>query len=106
MSPRARKKSQRAQRYPSLALEADAGAGGVIADCISNRRATGLESRHFFVSRRTIDRRNGHIDQAEIDRQLTAMMDEVIDGRSHHGQAFLRENHTIAVAQRPLLFVV
>src|SRR6185436_13761461 len=54
-----------------------------------------------LVGRRSVDRWKRHVVETQIDGELAAMVDQVIDVRAHHGAARRREEHAIAVFEGP-----
>ncbi|TMQ68507.1 MAG: hypothetical protein E6K78_00725 [Candidatus Eisenbacteria bacterium] len=54
-----------------------------------------------LVGRRPVDRGQRHVDQSQVDAQLSAMVNQVIDGLANHRDARQGEEHAIAGLERP-----
>src|SRR5439155_15962056 len=60
------------------------------------------EHAAFLIRRIVVDRRDGYAQQAQVNGQLSAMMDGVIEHLSaQHQPAWLRENHMVARLEAP-----
>ena len=54
-----------------------------------------------LVGGRAVDRWDGDVDEPQVDGELAAMMDKVIDGRPDRRPSRAGEQHAVAVLERP-----